>query len=719
MFLRFSVLLISGLGCLGVFAFKTPLNSPYPSDDPIANTLYTSFSLRPKHLDPARSFSHNEHIIISEIYEPPIQYHYLKRPYELIPLTAQSLPEIAYYNKNNELIQTEDLNLNEVAYTCYKIKIEPNIYYQPHPAFARNENGQFHYHQLNKNELKLFNTLSDFQLLGSRELTAEDYIYQIKRIAHPKVNSPIYGMMSTYIDGLAELNNELKSNLKNNEKINLNQYSVSGVKLIDRYTYTIKIKGHYPQFIYWLTKTFFAPVPWEADLFYQQQGLIKKNITLDWYPVGTGPFMLINNNPNKEITLVKNPNFHKSYFPKVETTEDIEAGFKHLEGQRLPFLDKIQFSLEKEQIPYWNKFLQGYYDVSGIGASSFDQALQNSHSGLTLSEDLKNKGISLKTNITPSTFYYGFNMEDPIVGGMSEKARALRMAISLALDLDEYINIFLNGRAVIAQGPIPPGIEGFQAGESAVNPNLYYWSENENKVKKFSIQHAQNWLKKAGYPGGIDPKTHHPLILYYDTTAKSGPESQAQLTWMREQFKKIGIELVVRATQYNRFQSKMSNGQAQIFDWGWAADYPDPENFLFLLYGPNGKVHYGGENAANYHNPKFDALFERMKGMKEGPERLAIINEMIDIVQYDAPWIWGIHPTQYSLHHAWIYPTKINPLANSSLKYVQINPTLRAEKRESWNQPHVGAIFIIFFVIILIFIPIIRLYLKKESKTEL
>ena len=66
-----------------------------------------------------------------------------------------------------------------------------------------------------------------------------------------------------------------------------------------------------------------------------------------------------------------------------------------------------------------------------------------------------------------------------------------------------------------------------------------------------------------------------------------------------------------------------------IFLWGWNADYPDPENFLFLLYGPNKKVGNNGENASNYENPKFDALFEKMANMENSPERLKIIKEML------------------------------------------------------------------------------------------
>jgi ABC-type transport system substrate-binding protein len=135
--------------------------------------------------------------------------------------------------------------------------------------------------------------------------------------------------------------------------------------------------------------------------------------------------------------------------------------------------------------------------------------------------------------------------------------------------------------------------------------------------------------------------------LYFDVPA-SGPDSKAQLDWMRKQFRKLNIQLVIRSTDYNRFQDKMRRGQAQIFQWGWNADYPDPENFLFLLYGPNGKVNSSGENAANYENKEFDRLFEQMRAMPNTDERLKIIQKMADIAREDAPWVWGFHPKMFT-----------------------------------------------------------------------
>ena len=76
-----------------------------------------------------------------------------------------------------------------------------------------------------------------------------------------------------------------------------------------------------------------------------------------------------------------------------------------------------------------------------------------------------------------------------------------------------------------------------------------------------------------------------------------------------------------RQTDWNRFQEKLRKGSTQLFIVGWSADYPDPENFMFLLHGPQSRAKNQGENAANYANPEFDALFGRMRNMPNASSR--------------------------------------------------------------------------------------------------
>jgi len=203
--------------------------------------------------------------------------------------------------------------------------------------------------------------------------------------------------------------------------------------------------------------------------------------------------------------------------------------------------------------------------------------------------------------------------------------------------------------------------------------------------------------------------------LYFDVTA-SGPDDKARLNWVRKQFEKIGIQLVLRTTDYNRFQEKMRKGTAQIFWWGWNADYPDPENFLFLLYGENSKVEHGGENAANYANPEFDKLFVQMKNMPNGQQRQQIIEQMVEILRNDAPWIWGFHPKAYSLFHQWYKNVKPNLMANNTLKYKRVEAGVREQLQQQWNPPVVWPLWLIGIVLIISILPAIRIYRQHEQR---
>ncbi len=705
-----SLILLTLIGCAG-----PPLNNPYPREEEGRNILYSSFSERPKHLDPAQSYSSNEVIFTAQIYEPPFQYHYLKRPYTLIPLAAREMPSPVYLNANGERLKETD-PADQVKFSLYEIKIQPGIRYQPHPAFAQDAEGRARYHTLGPTELSEITALGDFKQTGSRELTAEDYVYQMKRLAHPKIHSPIFGFMSDYIVGLRELGEALRGAQEKagpNTFLDLREYPLSGVEVVDRYTYRIKINGKYPQFLYWLAMPFFAPIPHEADRFYSQPGLIQKNITLDWYPIGTGPYMLTVNNPNRQMVLERNPNFHGEAYPSEGEPEDEQSGLLADAGQPLPFIDKVVFSLEKEGIPIWNKFLQGYYDSAGIASDNFDQAVRIGGQGdADLTEEMQEKGIRLITSVETSTFYLGFNMLDPVLGGDSESARKLRQAIAIAVDQEESIAIFRNGRGIAMQSPLPPGIFGYTEGEAGINRYVYDWVNGRPQRKP--IDAARQLLAEAGYPGGRHAKTGQPLVLNFDTTG-TGPEAKSSLDWMRKQFEKLNIQLVVRATDYNRFQDKMLKGTAQMFQWGWNADYPDPENFFFLLYGPNAKAGKNGENATNYASPAFDRLFEKMKNMENTPERQAIIDRMLEIVRRDAPWASGFHPKQFGLHHAWRHNIKPNLMANNTLKYGKLDPDLRAQQRRAWNRPVWWPVAAIVAVLVAGTLPAVATYRCKEQ----
>ncbi|RUM82503.1 MAG: peptide ABC transporter substrate-binding protein, partial [Candidatus Thioglobus sp.] len=237
------------------------------------------------------------------------------------------MPKVHYYNNAGDEILANDRQ--SAAFSRYILQIKPGIMFQNHPAFVEKNLA------LSDDELSSINHLSDFSEIATRELIASDFVHQIKRLANPKLHSPILSLMSEMIVGLDDLNVELK---KVKGALDLTQHQISGVKVLDKYRYSIKVNGVQEQFLYWLAMPFFTAVPPEADVFYAQQGLIDKNIVLDWYPIGTGPFQLSVNNPNKEMILQRNLDFHDEYYPSVGEDSDKENHLLVDKNKKLPFL---------------------------------------------------------------------------------------------------------------------------------------------------------------------------------------------------------------------------------------------------------------------------------------------------------------------------------------------------------------------------------------------
>ncbi|QEI05656.1 peptide ABC transporter substrate-binding protein [Pigmentiphaga aceris] len=707
------------------------MNSPHTGDEK-SNTLYTAFTNRsPKYLDPASSYSTDETPYTYQIYEPPYGYHYLKRPYELIPRAASKLAEPQYLDAAGNPLAA-DVPGDQVAQSVYDIPIRPGTRFQPHPAFAKDASGKYTYHALAAKDLEDKYAIPDFPETGTRELLADDYVYAIRRLASPRVVSPLYAHLSEYIVGLKEYGDQLREIDRSQRAglppltrdlpwIDLRKTGFSGVEAIDPHTLRIRVKGKYPQFKYWLAMTFFAPIPWEADYFYSQPGMAAKSLSLNYWPVGTGPYMLTEYAINRRHVLSRNPNFHGETYPCEGEPGDREAGLLDDCGKPTPFIDRIEFHIEKEAVPLQGKFLQGYYDVPeaqrGEYGVSYLVAAEDSAEKAKLYAE---RGLKLPTTVETQNWYIGFNWLDPVVGQgdtpeQREKNRKLRQAISIAYDWEEYVAIFENSQAEVAHGPLPPGLLGYVAPPAGANPQVYDMGADGPRRK--SLDEAKRLLAEAGYPGGRNAMTGQPLVINYDAMGGVSAGARPQYDWMARQFAKLGIQMEVRSTDYNRFQDKMRRGVAQIFLWGWNADYPDAENFLFLLYGPNAKAAHGGENASNYANPEFDRLFEQMKFLEDGPEKAKVIAQMLTIVQRDAAWMFGYFPKSGGAYQQWVGNGKPTQMIRNNLQYMKIDSELRATKIAEWNRPIWVPLLILVLLGVLAVVPAVAMLRRRERAT--
>ena len=707
-------------------------NSPHAAGAERTNTFFTAFEERsPRYLDPTASYAIDETPFTYSVYEPLYRFHYLKRPYEIVPRVAEAIAVPRYFDKaGNEL--PADARGEDIAEAVYDIKIKRGVRYAPHPAFTRDANGKYRYHSLSADESAGKRTPFDFADPGTRELTAHDYVYSIRRLATPRIKSASYSLMAEHIVGLKEYGDtiaaadkELRTGLDPASRdlpfLDFRKYDLAGAQALDDYTLRIRLKGKYPQFKYWLSMPFFAPVPWEADAFYAQSGFAGKNLSLNFWPVGTGPYMLVEYQENRRHVLERNPNFAGDRYPCEGEDSDKAAGLLSDCGKPIPFIDRIVMAIEKERIPQKAKFLQGYYDVPVT--YRFDTLLEfdfDAKNSEEVARMYRERGVHMPRTLEISNWYVGFNWLDPVVGkgdtpDQQIRNRKLRQALSIAIDWEEFVRVFESKAAgEPAMGPVPPGVFGFR--KDSINRVVY--DVVDGKPRRKSIDVAKKLLAEAGYPDGRDAKTGAPLVLNYDYQRTLTPELKAEVEWMVRQFAKIGVQLEIRATDYNRFQEKAEKGSLQIFWWGWFADYPDAENFLFLLYGPNSKALTGGngENSSNYKNEEFDKLFEELKFLDDVPRKQQVIDRMVQITQEDAAWAFGYNPYAGTVHQQWLGNVKPGPLVNDRLMYMKVDPTLRATKIAEWNNPVWWPIVVIVLALVAAVIPAYRTWKRRERE---
>jgi ABC-type transport system substrate-binding protein len=651
-------------------------NNPYPGGDDTRKVYYTVYQEAPKTLDPAVAYTTGAHAVTGNVYDTLLEYHYLKRPYTLVPGLASAVPT------------GEPRPGGQVA---YRFELRPDL---------------------------LFHDDEAFEALGSgartRRVEAADVAFALQRIADPSVNSPVAEPFSNLV-GFSEFSQRLQARRDEDPGFRAlpvhEQYAavsgIEGVRVQGETKLELVLKEPYPQILYWFAMPFTTPVPWEAIAYYD--GNEGRPHFAD-HPVGTGPYRLSLYRKHDRMVLEKSPNWYGvrhpewqaegAVYPSEGEVGDREAGLlpPDLVGQPLPFVERIEFRREKESIPAFNKFLQGYYDASGIIRESFDKVIHED----SLSPEMEALGIRLEKSVVPAVYYLGFNMDDPVVGGAAgERGRKLRQAMSLAIDAEEYMRLFTNGRGIPAQSVLPPGIFGHDP-------------EYRNPYRQVDLERARAHLAEAGYPGGVDPETGKPLRLTFDTYDTSA-QGLLRFQFYVNAWRRLGLDVRIEATNYNQFQEKVRKGGYQIFQWGWVADYPDPENFFFLLWSEMARSKSQGPNTANFSDPRFDALFLEMKSRDNDDERVRIVQGMRSILEEERPWVELFHPENYALYHGWLEGVKPAGLSYPTVKYRELHPERRSERRRVWNRPVRWPAYALVGVVVAITIPGVITFFRERQ----
>ena len=679
-------------------------NNPWPHGAAAQNTLYVSFDQSsPRHLDPTSSFGVNENPYVYSVHEPLYQYHYLKRPYQLIPRAATQVVKPVYLDAQGQRLPA-DAPAERIAQSLYDIPIRPGMRYAPHPAFALDGAGQHRFHQLTREQVRGKYSPWDFGATGTREVTAEDYVYAFKRHASPRLETPAQSLFIDYLVGLkdyvalvraedARLTAGLPPASLDKPFLDLRRWPFAGAEALDRLTLRLRVQGKAPQWSYWLALTFAAPVPWEADAFYAQPGMREQGLSNDRWPIGSGPYMLTEFDTDRRHVMQRNPHFRGEAYPCEGMPGDAEIGLLQDCGKPMPFIDTVVATVVKERVPRKQLFTQGHLDMPEVERSDWGVEFRaDMDRSADVRQRFEQRGFQFPQVVDGNSWYLGFNWLDPVVGRGSTpeqqlRNRRLRQALSIAIDWEEgYGRIFDHIGGVAAHGPVPPGNFGSREGQPGWH-NPVTHQVLDGRVQRRPLGEAQALMVQAGYPQGRDAATGQPLVLNYDYGKPATPEKKAEFDWMVRQFAKLGVQLEVRATDYNQFRDKMRRGKQQVYWWGWTPDYPDAENYLFLFTGTQSMALHDGNNAVNYQNDAYDRLHAELRTLDDGPRKQALIDRMIAILQQDAPWSMGYFPYASLAFAPWVHNGKPSIVIPDRIKYLRLDTALRSQRVAQWNEP--------------------------------
>ena len=566
-------------------------------------TLRVAFSIAETSFDPAFASDAASDGIIANVFDTMLDYDYLARPVVLVPRALASMPEVQDGGR---------------TYVCH---LRKGVFFTPDPAFK----GQ------------------------PRELTAADFAYGMKRILDPAVKSPWLWLL----DGKIEGGNAAREKASKRGRFDYDA-PIAGLEVVDRYTLRIRLTEPDLRFAYVLAIPNVAAQAREVVEAY--------GADIGAHPVGTGPYRLGEYRRSTKIVLVANPAFRETYYePAGPIPESSRAVAQALRGKRLPQASRIDISVIEEGQARWLAFLNGEIDFLDIVPPEFTaQALDDKGKLLPW---LADRGIAHDVLLRPNSWWVYFNMEDPVVGGYSLEKIALRRAIGMGFDNAEAIRVLLKGRAMPANGPIPPDIAGY-------DPKL------RTDAQVYDPAFARALLDRFGYKdrdgdGYRETPDGKPLTIERWSTPNSAAREADEL-WKRN-MDAIGIRMIVKKDRVPELRKMARLGKIPMRSDGWNADYPDAENFMQLLYGPSGP-----ENSARFDLPAFNRLYEEARTLPDSPARTKLFDRMTQIVVAYAPWRMTYHILEDSLRHPWIGAYVPHPIRSQWWQYIDIDPARRA-----------------------------------------
>ena len=504
--------------------------------------------------------------------------------------------------------------------TRFTFRIKPGIYFADDAAFNGNK----------------------------RELVARDMEYAVKRFRDPAVRSPYSWLFEDKIPALDAYVAQIK---KSGAKFDYDR-PIDGLTVIDKYTISFKLKDPDYNFIYFFALPLVVPVAREVVEKYGQDTMA--------HPVGTGPYILKEWARASKIVLERNPNY-RGHTLRTEFADPNDAWDKDaiasLGGKRLPLIDRVEITPIEQEQPRYLAFMNKQHDyIEETPLAYVTQLISNGK----LSAELQNRNVRAFPELQPEIVWDGFNLDDAVVGGYQPENIALRRALIMAHDINSEINIVRSGQAKRMYAPIGPGVVGY-------DPNFRAVEQDYNPAGAKAMLDMYGYVDKNG-DGWRDMPDGRPLVIEYKYQANEQEQRQRASLWVKN-MAAIGIRMTAREVQFADLIKDRKVGKFQMSGIAWIADYPDAQNFLQLLYGPNTDI----SNDSRFKLAAYDKLYSASLKLPDSPERNRLYREMSGLAVAYAPWRFSVHRQFTHFINPWVKGYKKHPILYTSFKYLDVD----------------------------------------------
>lgn len=411
-------------------------------------------------------------------------------------------------------------------------------------------------------------------------MTSADVKYSLERVLRPETKSPGASFFRL-IEGAPDVTAGKADH-------------ASGIETPTPDSVVIRLSAPQPYFLQLLAMGFGSIVPaGKAD-----------DADFEKQPIGTGPFVFERMIAGQRISLAKNPNYFKADEPQ---------------------LDGIEIHLGLNEQVETLRFERGELDVLGvfrnIGAADYVRLAQDAKWQPYFHEAPDN-----------STHYLGLNT------GMKPFDDAkVREAVARAIDKSKIVTL-LNGRAVPAEGMLPPALPGF---------------DPEDRGYPYSPDVSRKLLAEAGYPNGFS-------VPYWTSNSQTVLKVAQQI---QQDLAQVGIKAELKPVTFPTLLSAVSRpGNAPMFGGNWTQDYPDPSNFLPTLFHSRQITPTHAINTTFFRDALSDRLLDQADTMPSEEERFAIYRKAQARIIGQAPVVPLYHPKNVDLVQPWVKGYRIHPV---------------------------------------------------------